>query len=147
MNSWRFAIGSAASPDLRDCLKPRNREDQSLIDNFVEVNQKQRRWEARFDFGRPYKMLDAAGESVVQNCIMSSHRPDGPKCPTPFAKIRFIRYLSVPGFNRSRTRALISTSRVCGGYCGNGGMAVYRRTDRSWQMGKSSFANGCAWVY
>lgn len=83
-------------------MKPRNREDQSLIDNFLEVNQKQHQWEARFDFERPYKLLDTAAERVVQNCIMAFHRPDGPKCPTPFAKIRFIRYLSVPGFNRSR---------------------------------------------
>ena len=142
-----IAIDAGSSLVAKGCLTPRNREDQSLIDNFLEVNQQQHRWEAKFDFGRPYKMLDAAAQSAVDNCFMARHDPNRPKCPAPFAKISFIRYLSVPGFNRSHARALVSTSRVCGGLCGNGGMTVYRRTNRGWQKEENSFASGCIWIF
>src|SRR5260370_22679917 len=42
---------TTASQDLGGCLKPRNRDDQSLMDNFLKVNHDHHRWEARFDFG------------------------------------------------------------------------------------------------
>ena len=63
-----------------------------------------------FNFGRAYRLIPTAEIHRAINCIQG-HKPG---CEA-YAKMRYVRFLSVPVFNRDHTRALVAISRACGG--------------------------------
>jgi hypothetical protein len=142
-----LAIGQrvySQTGDARQCVKPRTGEERLMLDNFIQLNQVPHVWEARFDFGRAYKLVGERETNEAIDCIHPVGRV-APKACEQYVNVRFVRFLSAPGFNRDRTRALFAFNRVCGGLCGNGTVLVYRKTARGWEEEPRTFAT-CLWV-
>jgi hypothetical protein len=59
-----------------------------------------------------------------------------------------VRFLGVPGTNQNHTRALVSVVRMCGPYCGNGGIFEVEKTGGTWRRADASdFTRNCSWMY
>jgi hypothetical protein len=127
----------------KTCVKPETGDDRTMVDSAIRLSQDQHAWEARFNFGRPYKLLGKAEAVEAIDCIQRV-RNDQSTCQ-PYKAMRYVRYLSAPGFNHDHTRAVVCTSRVCGGLCGEGNCSVYRKTGQAWEREEKSFAS-CIWV-
>lgn len=125
------------------CVKPEAGDERTMVDSAIRLSQDQHAWEARFDFGRPYKLLSKAQAAEAIDCI-GGFPKDQSTCQ-PYKAMRYVRYLSAPGFNHDHTRALVQISRVCGGLCGDGNVSVYRKTGQSWEREERSFVS-CVWV-
>ncbi len=120
------------------CLKPVTQEERRMA--FLAKGVQQVKWERRFSFGRAYQLIPTAEAKKAIGCIQE-YKPD---CEA-YAKMRYIRFLSVPVFNRDHTRALLAISRACGVLCGKGSLQVYRKTRAGWEREPDSFAQ-CIWI-
>jgi hypothetical protein len=128
------------------CLKPVTKEERMMVDAASTLSAYHPEWKRRFDFGHVYRLIRSAETNKATDCISGSARGgDLPGCEA-YAKMRFVRFLSIPVFNRDHTRALVAISRVCGGLCGNGSLQVFRRTRGGWELEPDSFAK-CLRVY
>jgi hypothetical protein len=127
----------------KTCVKPETGEERTMVDSAIRLSQDQHAWEARFDFGRPYKLLSKAQAAEAIDCI-GGFPKDQSTCQ-PYKAMRYVRYLSAPGFNYDHTRAVVCISRVCGGLCGEGNCSVYRKTRQAWEREEKGFAS-CIWV-
>jgi hypothetical protein len=59
-----------------------------------------------------------------------------------------VRYLGVPGFDRAHTHALVSVVKMCGRYCGNGGIFEVEKEGKTWRrMDPTDFTRECSWMY
>jgi hypothetical protein len=141
-------LGIAATPlsfprDLA-CLRPSTPEERQMVEGATNQVVGSVQWKREFDFGRAYTLIPAIEVNKAIDCIQFSRRDSAAGCE-PYAKLKYVRILSIPVFNKDHTRVLVATSRVCGGLCGNGGVFVYRKTAQGWEWEKNSFA-GCHWV-
>ena len=100
--------------DVRQCVKPRTDEERTMLENLIRLSRDPRVWEARFDFGRFYKLLNKNEASEAVDCTYAFDRVSPKKCD-PYVNMRFVRHFSAPGFNKDHTRALFAFDRVCGG--------------------------------
>ena len=121
-------------------LKPVTQEEREMVGAAGALGEPHLKWESRFNFGRAYRLIPTAEIHRAINCIQG-HKPG---CEA-YAKMRYVRFLSVPVFNRDHTRALVAISRACGGLCGNGSLQVYRKTRAGWEREPDSFAR-CIWI-
>lgn len=131
--------------DKRACLRPAKSDDDLMVENLLKFSRAHHVWERRFDFGRPYKLLSDSEVQDALECLAGGVHADPKQC-SPYRNARYVRRLSVPGFNHDRTRALIMTARRCGRGCGNGAMAVYEKASKGWHLEEEPFAT-CRWVY
>jgi hypothetical protein len=129
-----------------DCLEPVTREERMMVDAASKLIGHHREWEEQFDFGRAYRLIPSVETNKAIDCIIGSKGGRNPQECAAYARMRYVRFLSVPAFNRDHTRALVEISRVCGGLCGNGSLQVYRRTRGGWKLERDSFAK-CMWIY
>jgi hypothetical protein len=129
----------------KGCFDPQNSEDSVMADRLRRLGSTPHVWQARFDFGRPYKLLDEDQAQEAMSCIIAGAAADPRKC-APYRNARYVRYLSLPGFNDGHNRALIMTSRRCGHSCGNGALAVFHKSRKGWRPDDDDFAR-CRWVY
>lgn len=136
-------IATARSTDLA-CFKPRNAEERGLEKLALQLDGKRAVWKTHFEFGRPYKILSEGDAIRAENCIASHGMQTNESCK-PFRGIKYVRYLSLPAFNREHTRALISIWRVCGGVCGEGSVQVYVKTNGIYRQELPTFVR-CWWV-
>ena len=142
-----LAIGQrvyAQTGDARQCVRPRTEEERLMLDNLRQLSQAPHVWEARFDFGRAYKLLGESEIPEAIDCIQPIGRVR-PKACDQYVNVRYVRFFSAPGFNKDHTRALFALDRVCGGLCGDGTVFVYRKTARGWEQEPRTFAT-CVWV-
>jgi hypothetical protein len=109
-----------SDPSTRGCLRPQTGDERKMVENAIRLSKDQYAWDAQFDFGRPYKLLSKAEAAEAMECI-GRVQGDQSKCK-PYTAMRYVRYLSAPGFNHDHTRALVYISQVCGGLCGNSGV-------------------------
>jgi hypothetical protein len=59
-----------------------------------------------------------------------------------------VRFLGVPGFDHAHTHALVSVIKMCGKFCGSGGIFAVEKTGASWQRaGAADFTRDCSWAY
>ena len=141
-------IGIAAKPLAirlyEGCVKPVTAEEREMVEAARAASNVQTEWEARFDLGRPYRLIPSTETDKAIDCVQDMRMKKGPSGCEAYVKMRYIRFFSVPVFNRDHTRALIAISRSCGGLCGNGGLLVYRKTRAGWEREPDSFAT-CAW--
>jgi|ERR1017187_3114288 hypothetical protein len=148
-SSEQMAVAEDIAPFRNDasaggCLKPETSEERTMVDNAIRLSQDKHKWEAQhFSFGRPLKVLSETQAKEAIDCI-GKFQKDQNICQ-PYKAMRYVRYLSAPGFNHDHTRALVQISRVCGGLCGNGSVSVYRKIRQSWEREERSFAT-CIWV-
>jgi len=127
------------------CLKPSNPEERELTDAFVAANKQSHRWEKKFSVSSNYILLSAREARTAESCV--ERHAQNAECK-PFATIRHVRYLGVPGFDRSYTKALVSVVKKCGRYCGSGGIFAVEKTDGQWRRSETSdFVRECSWMY
>lgn len=127
------------------CLKASSPEERELADAFVAANKQSHRWEKKLSVSSKYILLTGAEARAAESCI-ERHAQNG-DCQ-PFATIKHVRYLGVPGFNQAHTRALVSVVKKCGKYCGSGGIFVVEKSSGVWRrVDASDFVRECSWMY
>lgn len=127
------------------CLKPSTSEERELADAFVAANRQSHRWERRFTVSMDYALLSAVESRTAESCI-ESHAQSA-EC-RQYMTLRHVRYLGVPGFNRSHTKALVSVVKKCGSYCGSGGIFAVEKVGGSWRRADdSALTHECSWMY
>ena len=128
------------------CLQPSSPEERELSDAFNAANKQSHRWEKKFTIPRGYQLLshDEAGQALA---CLHAHMQDNARCGQ-FKQLRHVRYLGVPGFNHAHTRALVSVVKMCGGYCGSGGIFEVEKTGNTWKRSDTTdFTRNCSWMY
>lgn len=127
-----------------DDIRPRTPEERQMVDGLVISGKRHYLWEARFDFGRQYRILTDDDEAVLSDCKFSGFagHPDRPECAA-FAKVRFVRSFSLPSFNTDHTRALVRTARGCGPLCGGAEFTALWKTAKGWEVEKSDWYRAC----
>jgi|SRR5579862_1146615 len=124
---------------LARCFDPKSDEDREMTGSARELAKKKYVWESRFKLGREYRLLTK--EDIER--AFCQPRENGP-CVPVMGGAETVYYLSAPGFNKDHTRALIWMNAVCGGLCGGGKVAVYRKGNEGWRRDDDPFAR-CAW--
>lgn len=128
------------------CLKPSTPEEYEMTDAFVDANRHTHRWEQKFSIPQGYRLL-AHGELPQAQACLATHGRDVAACER-YKQLRHIRYLGVPGFDRTRTRALVSVIKNCGGFCGSGGIFAVEKKGGTWQRSETTeFTRDCSWMY
>lgn len=128
------------------CLRPSTAEEREMVAAFEEANRQSHVWQQRFAIPSGYRLLshDAADNALA---CLASHGEGTAGCEG-LTGVKHIRYLGVPGFNRDRTRALVSVIRMCGFECGGGGIFVAEKTAAGWQRAPdTAFTSECNWMY
>jgi len=128
------------------CLKPSTPDEHELADAFVAANAQSHRWGPRFAIPQGYRLLSAADAVEAQSCL-ETHGADAVQCGS-YRTVRHVRFLGVPGFDRAHTRALVSVIKMCGSFCGSGGIFAVERTGATWQRVETTdFTRDCSWAY
>ncbi len=128
------------------CLKPSTAEEQEMNDAFVAANRQSRRWEPKFTIPAGYRLLTRAQSAQVQSCL-DAHGQDAATCAA-WRDIRHVRYLGVPGFDHDHSHALVSVIKMCGSFCGSGGIFEVERAGSSWKrLPSTPFTSDCSWMY
>jgi hypothetical protein len=128
------------------CLKPTTPDEHEMADAFVAANAQSHRWEPKFAIPQGYRLLSAADAVEAQGCLQT-HGADAAKCGS-YRTVRHVRFLGVPGFDHAHTHALVSVIKMCGNFCGSGGIFAVEKTGASWQRaGAADFTRDCSWAY
>jgi hypothetical protein len=128
------------------CLKPSTPEQREMTAAFESANRQSHRWENRFTIPAGYRLL-SPGETVEAKACLDNHAPHPANCGK-YKQIRHVRFLGIPGINQNHTRALVSVVRMCGPYCGNGGIFEVEKTGATWRRADpSDFTRNCSWMY
>ena len=128
------------------CLKPSTAEERELTAAFEAANRQSHRWEGRFTIPAGYQLLTRSEAAEAQACL-DNHAPHPANC-NRYKPIRHVRFLGNPGINQTHTRALVSVVRMCGAYCGNGGIFEVEKTAATWRRADTTdFTRNCSWMY
>lgn len=128
------------------CLKPSAPEEREMTAAFEAANRQSHRWESRFTIPAGYRLL-SRNEAVEEQACLDHHASHPANCDK-YSQIRHVRFLGVPGTNQSHTRALVSVVRMCGSYCGSGGIFEVEKTGGTWRRADTTdFTRNCSWMY
>jgi hypothetical protein len=128
------------------CLKPATPKEHELTDAFEAANRQSHHWEKTFVIPQGYRLFSRAEAAQVQACL-ETHGHDAARC-AGYKDIRHVRFLGVPGFDATHTHALVSIVKMCGRYCGSGGIFAVEKKDGAWQRSQpSDFTRECSWMY
>jgi uncharacterized protein YbdZ (MbtH family) len=128
------------------CLKPATSDEHELTDAFVAANQQSHLWEPKFTIPQGYRLVSPADAAQAQACL-DTHGTDARKCGV-YKAVRHIRFLGVPGFDHNHTHALVSVIKMCGSFCGSGGIFAVEKTGSNWQRADTTdFTRDCSWAY
>ncbi len=128
------------------CLRPSTQEEHELTEAFEAANRQAHRWEQKFTIPQGYRLISRTDAGQAQTCIQT-HDRDTARCDA-YRQVRHVRYLGVPGFDRSHTHALVSVVKICGRYCGNGGIFEVEKAGGTWKRSAASdFTSECSWMY
>ena len=127
------------------CLKPSTAEEHEMTDAFVAANRQSHRWEQKFSIAQGYRLLPHSEVPQVQACLAKHGRDIA--CGS-YKDLRYVRFLGVPGFDSTHTRALVSVIKSCGGFCGSGGIFAVAKTNDAWKRQETTdFTRNCSWIY
>lgn len=127
------------------CLQPSTPEEHELTDAFVAANRESHRWEAKFTIPAGYRLISREEAGQVQRCLETKFQ--NAAC-APFKGVLHVRFLGVPGFDRTHSHALVSVVKMCGSFCGSGGIFEVAKTAGTWRRPASSpFTQECSWMY
>lgn len=128
------------------CLQPSTPAEREMTDAFTAANRQSHHWEARFDIPAGYKLLSGEQAGLAQECI-AAHFRDAARC-SEFRGVQHVRFLGVPGFDTARTHALVSVVKMCGSFCGSGGVFEVEKAGGTWRRSApSAFTQECSWMY
>jgi|ERR1700758_1655871 hypothetical protein len=128
------------------CLKPSTPQEREMTDAFEVANKQRHRWEQKFIIPQGYRLLSRPNAAEAQTCI-ESHGADAGRCES-YNQIKHVRFLGVPGLDHSRTKALVSVIKMCGGFCGSGGIFEVAKTNGTWRRTDTKdFTRNCSWMY
>jgi hypothetical protein len=128
------------------CLKPSTPEERAMADAFAAANRQSHRWEQKFTIPAGYRLLQQGEAAQAQACV-ETHGQDAARCEN-YKQLRHVRYLGVPGFGPTRTRALVSVVKKCGGFCGSGGIFEVENAGGTWRRAEATdFTRECSWMY
>ena len=128
------------------CLRPSTKEETELTAAFEAANRQTHRWEEKFSIAQGYRLISRSQASDAQNCLQT-HMQDATKCAA-YTPVRHVRFLGLPGFDRPHTHALVSVVKMCGRYCGNGGIFEVEKAGSAWKRSEpSDFTRECSWMY
>lgn len=142
-----FAADSYADiPQLNgSCLRPSTPQEHAMADAFAAANQKSHQWQRNFAIAQPYQLLAKAEISQLEHCL-DRHAQDA-AC-APYANIRRVRLLGLPGFDTTHTHALVSIIREFGTGRGSGGIFEVEKSGGTWRRAESGdFTRDCSWMY
>ena len=128
------------------CLKPSTPEQKQMTQAFEAANHQAHRWEQKFSIPGGYRLLTRRQAGEVQTCL-ESHGRNGEHC-SDYKGISHVRFLGVPGFDQTHTHALVSVIRMCGSFCGSGGIFEVDKQGGTWQRAPTTdFTRDCSWMY
>jgi hypothetical protein len=128
------------------CLKPSTAQEREMVDAFTAANQQSHRWEQKFTIPEGYRLLPRSEATEAQTCL-ETHGRDAARCES-YKGIRHVRFLGVPGFDSGHTRALVSVVKMCGSFCGSGGIFEVEKTGSTWRRAETAdFTRDCSWMY
>jgi len=128
------------------CLQPSTPEEREMTEAFVAANRQSHRWERKFAISQGYRLISRSEASTAQNCL-ETHFHDAARCES-FKPIEYVRFLGVPGFNRAHTQAMVSVVKMCGSFCGSGGIFAVEKTGGKWRRAETTaFTRECSWMY
>ena len=128
------------------CLKPSTPQEREMTEAFEAANRQSHRWEQRFTIPQGYRLLKRSEAAEAQTCL-ETHGRDAARCEG-YKQLRHVRFLGVPGFDRARTRALVSVIKMCGGFCGSGGIFAVEKAGGTWHRSEAAdFTRECSWMY
>jgi len=128
------------------CLRPTTAQERELTDAFEAANRQAHRWEMKFTIPQGYRLIPRDQAALAQGCIQT-HGQDAARCDA-FKQVRHVRFLGVPGFDAAHLHALVSVVKMCGRYCGNGGIFEVEKTGRTWKRSEAAdFTRECSWMY
>ncbi len=129
-----------------NCLKPGTDEERQMADSFVAANQQTHRWEKKFSIAQGYRLLSTSEVAIARQCRLEKD-VTSQQCK-PYADLKTIRLLGVPGFDQAHSRALVSVIKSCGHLCGSGGIFAVEKVGDSWiRSPASDFTRDCNWMY
>jgi hypothetical protein len=129
------------------CLRPQTTQEREMTDAFEAANRQSHRWENRFSIAAGYRILSHDEALHAQYCIVDGGQGRIKRCED-YRQLRHVRYLGIPGFDHTKTRALVSVVKECGGDCGSGGIFEVERVNGHWQRADASdFTRECNWMY
>jgi uncharacterized protein YbdZ (MbtH family) len=128
------------------CLKPSTPDQRAMVDAFTAANRQSHTWQKQFAIPAGYRMLTRQQAGQAQTCL-ETHGRDAARC-NEYRDVRHVRFLGVPGFDPPHTHALVSVIRMCGSFCGAGGIFEVEKTASAWQRAETSdFTRDCSWMY
>jgi hypothetical protein len=128
------------------CLQPSTQQERDMADAFEAANRQSHRWEQKFSIPQGYRLISRSDAAVAVDCLHTRFA-DATRCAR-FKGIGHVRYLGVPGFDSTHTRALVSVLKKCGRYCGSGGIFVAEKVDGKWRRADATgFTRDCSWMY
>ncbi len=128
------------------CLQPSTPQEREMADAFAAANRQSHRWEPRFTIPQGYRLISRVEASTVQSCL-DTHFHNAAQCDG-YRQIANVRFLGVPGFNRAHTEALVSIVRMCGSFCGSGGIFAAGKAGGKWRRAETTaFTRECSWMY
>jgi len=128
------------------CLKPGTDEERQMTDSFVAANRQTHRWEKKFSIAQGYRLLSNNEVAIARQCHAEKDATSQ-QCK-PYADLRTIRLLGVPGFDQGHSRALVSVIKSCGHLCGSGGIFAVEKAEGTWTRSPASdFTRDCNWMY
>jgi hypothetical protein len=128
------------------CLKPAAPEEREMTEAFEAANRQSHRWENKFSIPGGYQLLSRSEAAEAQTCL-DKHAPHPAGCGR-YEQLRHVRFLGVPGLDHAQTRALVSVVRMCGRYCGSGGIFEVEKSGGVWRRAETSdFTRECSWMY
>ena len=129
-----------------NCLKPSTPEEQQMVASFESANRHSQSWDARFSVPYSYRVLSPRELNEAMNCF-ATHAQGSAQCSS-YKDMKHVRILGVPGFDATRTRAIVSVLKKCGPYCGTGGIFEARKENGSWKRAEPTvFTSDCSWRY
>lgn len=127
------------------CLQPSTPEERELTDAFVAANKQSHHWEPRFAIPAGYRLIAREQATQAQRCLETHFQ--GAQC-AQFKGILHVRFLGMPGFDSTHTHALVSVVKMCGSFCGSGGIFEVEKTETGWRRSApSAFTQECSWMY
>ncbi|HKD60330.1 MAG TPA: hypothetical protein VKB47_07700 [Terracidiphilus sp.] len=144
-----LVIGADSYTDIPQlngsCLRPSSAAELQMAQSFEAANRQSHRWQRSFTITQPYQLLSRAEIAQVEHCLDIHGQEAG--CAN-FKSVRHVRLLGIPGFDPTRTRALVSIIKEFGSGRGSGGIFEVEKSGGTWRRAKSSdFASNCSWMY